>query len=169
MTALRHNTRAPADQGGSGGTEAVGRQRLDKWLWHARFLKTRSQATRFCAETRIRSGGSAELKPSHLVKPGDVLTFTLGRHVRVIRVAALGTRRGPPAEARTLYDDLSPPSPDTALPRGGVPIGRVEVVGDVRQEPAPSGDAAGERTMHRRRTQAAIDLEGDGFQAPDQK
>ncbi|HZH26442.1 MAG TPA: RNA-binding S4 domain-containing protein [Azospirillaceae bacterium] len=167
MTALRH-TRAPADQGGSGGTEAVGRLRLDKWLWHARFLKTRSQATRFCAETRIRSGGSAELKPSHPVKPGDVLTFTLGRHVRVIRVTALGTRRGPPAEARALYEDLSPPSPDTALPRGGVPIGVVEVAGDTQQGPATLDGAVGEGTVHRR-AQAAIDLEGDGFQAPDQK
>jgi ribosome-associated heat shock protein Hsp15 len=94
------------------------RQRLDKWLWHARFLKTRSLAQRFCEETRIRIGGVVVSKPDHRVRPGDVLTFVQGRHVRVIRVLALAESRGPASEARLLYEDLSPPAPATAIPRG---------------------------------------------------
>lgn len=96
----------------TGPDDPPGRQRLDKWLWHARFLKTRSKAQAFCAETRIRLNGTPDLKPSHPVKPGDVLTFTLGRHVRVIRVLALSDHRGPAPEARTLYEDLAPPTPE---------------------------------------------------------
>lgn len=101
---------------GAAGAEA--RQRLDKWLWHARFLKTRSLAQRFCEETRIRINGTVVSKPDYRVRPGDVLTFVQGRHVRVIRVAALAERRGPASEAGALYEDLSPPAADTALPRG---------------------------------------------------
>lgn len=101
------------------------RQRLDKWLWHARFVKTRSRAQAFCEETRIRVGGTVVEKPSHAVKRGDVLTFTLGRHVRAIRVLALAERRGPAAEARALYEDLAPPTPETAIPKA--PVGLVRV------------------------------------------
>jgi ribosome-associated heat shock protein Hsp15 len=96
---------------------AVAKARLDKWLWHARFVKTRSLAARLCVEGRIRIDGIVVDKPAAALRPGQVLTFALGRHVRVIEVAALGTRRGPPAEARTLYRDLAPPAPETAMPR----------------------------------------------------
>ena len=89
--------------------------RLDKWLWHARFVKTRSLAARLCAEGRIRVDGTVVDKPAALLKPGHVLTFALGRHVRVIEVVAIGSRRGPPAEAQTLYRDLAPPAPETAI------------------------------------------------------
>ena len=98
-----------------------GRLRLDKWLWYARFLKTRSLATKLCASGSIRVGGVAVTKANHAIKPGDVLTFPLGRHVRVIKVVALGDRRGPAPEAQALYEDLSPPSPDTAMPRTSRP------------------------------------------------
>ena len=87
-----------------------GRLRIDKWLWYARFFKSRSMAARLCAAGRIRVGGLVVHKAHHVVKEGDVLTFPQGRDIRVVRVAALGTRRGPPAEARTLYDDLDPPA-----------------------------------------------------------
>jgi ribosome-associated heat shock protein Hsp15 len=83
--------------------------RLDKWLWHARVFKTRSLATRFCSEGRIRIGGRVIDKAHYAVKPGDVLTFAHGRDVKVLKVVALGTRRGPAPEARTLYEDLSTP------------------------------------------------------------
>ena len=91
--------------------------RLDKWLWHARFVKTRSLAARLCAEGRIRIDGAIADKPAAILRPGQVLTFALGHHVRVIEVVALGIRRGPAAEARGLYRDLAPPAPETAIPR----------------------------------------------------
>lgn len=91
--------------------------RLDKWLWHARFVKTRSRATQLCSEGRIRIDGTVIDKPAVIVRPGQVLTFILGRHVRVIEVLAVGARRGPAIEARALYRDLAPPASDTALPR----------------------------------------------------
>jgi ribosome-associated heat shock protein Hsp15 len=94
--------------------------RLDKWLWHARFVKTRSLAAELCDSGRIRCEGTLVTKAHHPVKPGMVLTFPLGRHIRVIKVVALGERRGPAAEAQQLYEDLAPPAAETALPR---PVG----------------------------------------------
>ncbi|MBL8699449.1 MAG: RNA-binding S4 domain-containing protein [Alphaproteobacteria bacterium] len=91
----------------------VERMRLDKWLWCARFFKSRSLAARFVEETGVRIAGASVLKPHHAVRPGDVLTFALGSHIRVVRVRTLSARRGPPPEARGLYDDLdrSPAGP----------------------------------------------------------
>lgn len=83
--------------------------RLDKWLWYARFFKSRTLATRLCAAGRLRVNGAIVKKAHYVVKPGDVLTFPKGPHIRVIRVAALGMRRGPAPEAQTLYEDLEPP------------------------------------------------------------
>ena len=88
---------------------AGGTLRLDKWLWFARFVKTRSLATRLVVEGRMRVNGAPTQKAHYAVKVGDVLTFPLGPHIRIIRVVALGSRRGPAAEAQALYDDLDPP------------------------------------------------------------
>lgn len=88
-------------------------RRLDQWLWYARFFKSRSAATRFCGQGRLRVNTRTIAKAHHHLKEGDVLTFMLGERVRVIRVVGLGTRRGPAPEAQRLYDDLSPP----ALPK----------------------------------------------------
>lgn len=96
--------------------EAAGKLRLDKWLWFARFCKTRSLAAKLCGSGAVRCSGHPVNKASATVKPGDVLTFAQGRHVRVIRVVALGSRRGPAPEAQALYEDLSPPVAETALP-----------------------------------------------------
>lgn len=85
--------------------------RLDKWLWFARFFKSRTLAAKVCAGRRLRLNGELIGKAHQTVKAGDVLTFPQGRDIRVIRVTALGTRRGPVAEARALYDDLEPPVP----------------------------------------------------------
>ena len=84
-------------------------QRLDKWLWFARFFKSRTLASRFCASGRLRVNGTRVSKAHHGLRPGDVLTFPKGPHIRVVEVRDLGVRRGPAAEARTLYDDLEPP------------------------------------------------------------
>ena len=84
--------------------------RLDKWLWYARFFKSRSTASRVCAAGRLRIDGTVVGKAHHTVKIGDVLTFPQSRQIRVIKVLALTTRRGPAPEARALYEDLKPPS-----------------------------------------------------------
>jgi ribosome-associated heat shock protein Hsp15 len=86
-------------------------QRLDKWLWFARFAKSRTLATRLCAERRVRINREVAGKPSAPVRPGDVLTFPQGPHIRVVRVVQPGLRRGPADEARMLYEDLAPPEP----------------------------------------------------------
>ncbi|MEO5336836.1 MAG: RNA-binding S4 domain-containing protein [Magnetospirillum sp. WYHS-4] len=83
--------------------------RIDKWLWHARFFKSRTLAGKACTAGGFRLNGTPTGKAHALVKPGDVLTFPLGPHIRVIRVVALGTRRGPAPEAQGLYKDLDPP------------------------------------------------------------
>jgi len=83
--------------------------RLDKWLWHARFFKTRTLAARQVAGAHVRVNGVKTAKPAQKVGAGDTLTFPQGDRIRVVRIVALGTRRGPAAEAQALYDDLSPP------------------------------------------------------------
>ncbi|QIE55456.1 RNA-binding S4 domain-containing protein [Pikeienuella piscinae] len=83
--------------------------RLDKWLWRARFFKTRGLAAK-TAEKGFRLNGERSRKTHALVRPGDVLTFRQGAEVRVVRVRALGTRRGPAPEAATLFEDLDPPT-----------------------------------------------------------
>jgi ribosome-associated heat shock protein Hsp15 len=89
--------------------------RVDKWLWHARFLKSRTLAAKLCEGNRVRVNGQPIGKPSHGLRAGDVLTFPLGPYIRVVKVLALGTRRGPATEARALYEDLDPPTPETRL------------------------------------------------------
>ena len=91
-------------------------QRLDKWLWRARFFKTRTLAAKLCNGGHVRSGGNAITKAHHQVRIGDVLTFAQGRYIRVVKVLALGARRGPATEARTLYEDLKPPETSQAMP-----------------------------------------------------
>ena len=83
--------------------------RVDKWLWHARFFKSRSLAGEAVANLRIN--GEPVDKPSQNVRPGDVLTFAKEGYIRVIQVDAIGARRGPATEAQALYTDLDPPQP----------------------------------------------------------
>lgn len=87
-----------------------GKLRLDKWLWHGRFFKTRSLAAARIEAGNVRLNGVHVKKRSTTVGPGDVLTFAQGDGVRIVRVEALGIRRGPAPEAQTLYTDLSPPA-----------------------------------------------------------
>ncbi|MFN4354308.1 RNA-binding S4 domain-containing protein [Parvibaculum sp.] len=84
-------------------------QRVDRWLWFARFMKSRSLASTFVQTGRLRVNGERISKASRLVRPGDILTFPLGPHIRVVKILDPGTRRGPAPEARLLYEDLSPP------------------------------------------------------------
>jgi ribosome-associated heat shock protein Hsp15 len=99
------------------GPEGQSRLRLDKWLWYARFFKSRTLAAAACTEGSIRLNGTRVGKANVPVKPSDVLTFPQGPYIRVIEIVALGTRRGPAAEAQMLYRDLSPPSEQPKMPR----------------------------------------------------
>lgn len=84
--------------------------RADVWLWRARFFKTRSLAARFVDEGRVRmtrGGVEARLdKASRVLKAGDEVVFALGGRLIAVRIEAMGERRGPPSEARTLYSPL---------------------------------------------------------------
>ena len=75
--------------------ELAGEQRVDKWLWCARFFKSRTLAAKACHDGRIRIAGQVLTKAHHALKVGDVLTFPLGPNIRVVRVVALAVRRGP--------------------------------------------------------------------------
>ncbi|PQA88904.1 RNA-binding S4 domain-containing protein [Hyphococcus luteus] len=90
-------------------------QRLDKWLWQARFFKTRTIAAKFVSDGNVRvSRGDATArldKPSASVRPGDVIVFTRNERLRIIHILACAERRGPASEAQTLYEDRSPPPP----------------------------------------------------------
>lgn len=80
--------------------------RLDKWLWRARFFRSRSLASRICDAGKIRVGGRIVQKAHYPVRVGDVLTIPAAGTVRVVRIESLGTRRGPSVEARALYVGL---------------------------------------------------------------
>jgi len=83
--------------------------RIDKWLWQARFFKTRSLSAKLVSAGHCRVNGQHISKPAYSVGEDDVLTFPQAKRVRVVRIKALGERRGPAPEAQTLYEDLSPP------------------------------------------------------------
>ena len=82
--------------------------RVDKYLWFARFFKTRSLATKRANGGRIRVNGNKIKKSNDPVRVGDILTFAQGDQIRVIRVLDLGIRRGPAQEAQNLYEDITP-------------------------------------------------------------
>lgn len=122
-------------------TQSSGGLRADKWLWHARFFKSRSLATQICQAGKLRLSGLGVVKPHHKVKPGDVLTFPQAHHVRVVKILALGTRRGPASEAHALYEDLKPPALESRLPAG-----TPDALASARREPG-----AGRPTKRERR------------------
>ena len=99
--------------------EAGRKLRLDKWLWHARFFKTRTLAAKHVTAGHVRVDGTRVSKAAFSVAADAVLTFHQERDIRVIRVIALGTRRGPAPEAQALYEDLSPPIKSAPVERVG--------------------------------------------------
>ena len=82
------------------------RQRLDKWLWHARLVKARTSAAALVEAGHVRINGAREKAPGHSVKVGDVITIGLDRTVRILKVVGFAERRGDASAARGLYDDL---------------------------------------------------------------
>tara|TARA_A100001037_G_C14786273_1_gene472603 strand:+ start:60 stop:443 length:384 start_codon:yes stop_codon:yes gene_type:complete len=81
--------------------------RIDRWLWFARFFKSRSLAAKACVNRKVRMNGSIVAKSNQQVKSNDILTFPQGREIRIVRVLGLGIRRGPAAEAQSLFEDLT--------------------------------------------------------------
>lgn len=121
--------------------EQAEKLRIDKWLWHARFYKTRSLASKACQAGHIVLNGQSVSKASVTVVAGDRLQFFQGTHLRVVEVVALGERRGPALEAQTLYVDHSPPR-----------IPKQEVAADIRTAPIAKREAgAGRPTKAERR------------------
>lgn len=96
------------DDTGDDEPTASGTQRVDKWLWFTRVIKSRSLASRLVGDGKVRLNRGKIDKPSTSVRPGDVLTIAVHREVRVLKVVATGSRRGPAEEARLLYEDLTP-------------------------------------------------------------
>ncbi len=94
------------------------RQRIDKWLWFARVVKSRTLAQKLALSGRVRVNGERNDSASRLIKPGDTLTIAMENRARVLRVVLPGSRRGPAAEAQALYEDLTPPetSPSATAP-----------------------------------------------------
>ena len=101
--------------------------RVDRWLWFARFFKSRSLAAKLVQARRVRVNKVVIGKASASVKIGDVLTFPQARAIRVVRIEALGNRRGPAAEAATLYADLAPPDPAAERALRPARVGRREI------------------------------------------
>jgi ribosome-associated heat shock protein Hsp15 len=106
---------------------ADGSLRIDKFLWFARLAKTRSIAQTIACEGHLRIDGRRIDRAHVPVRCGDVLSFPLHGHVRIIRIEALPARRGPAEKAQACYTDLSPGKPNVVLPNsddvdgGGAP------------------------------------------------
>ncbi len=137
--------------GRSTGDKASGEppRRVDQWLWFARAVKSRTQAAELVATGRVRINREKIEKPSQTVRSGDVITLTVHQRVRILKVVAMGVRRGPAAEAATLYEDLTPPP---------------EPVGSVLRPAAPAmrDPGAGRPTKRDRRELDKFQKGGEG-------
>src|SRR5262249_57095165 len=92
------------------------RQRIDKWLWHARIVRTRSAAAALAASGHVRLNGARVTAASKSVKSGDVVTIALDARVRVLKVTGFALRRGAAEEGRALYEDMAPVAPAAVAP-----------------------------------------------------
>jgi ribosome-associated heat shock protein Hsp15 len=121
-------------------SEAQATERLDRWLWHARFFKTRTLAAKVVSGGQVRVNSQRVRKPATLVRVGDGLTFPQGRDIRIVTIQAFGLRRGPAAEAQALYQDLDvKPEADPGTPPA-----------------VPADRGAGRPTKKQRRALAAL-------------
>ena len=98
------------------------RQRIDKWLWHARVVRTRSAAAALAVSGHVRVNGQRIDTAGRAVRLGDVVTVALDRSVRVLKVAAFAERRGPAESARLLAEDLMPVSEPGPTPPAAAPV-----------------------------------------------
>jgi len=111
--------------------------RLDQWLWFARLAKSRSLAARLCAAGAVTLNGAAVGKANQIAKVGDVIVLPHRGWLRTVRIVALGTRRGPAAEARLLYEELAPATRLRDLAPGWVPLLDIDEPADPQPEPLP--------------------------------
>lgn len=125
------------------GAEGSGRQRLDKWLWYVRLAKTRSLAQKLIIGGHVRLNRERIIKPSQLVQLGDLVGVLVEQRLRLLRVAGIGTRRGPAPEAALLFEDL------TAVAK--TPPEGSEAAAPVEETPAPRNLGAGRPTKLERR------------------
>lgn len=153
----------------SGDTEGVGedqRQRVDKWLWHARVVKTRTLAQKLVNGGKVRINREKVLAPSAPVKTGDVMTIALSSRVRVLKVVGFSERRGSATVAQALFDDLTI-VPEQSGDNAGTPAAgesgddaRVAAgpVGgrDRHPEGHPGGQGVGRPSKHDRRKLADL-------------
>jgi len=86
---------------------AADRQRIDRWLWHARLVRTRSAAAELAGSGYVRVNGARIAAPSRQVRDGDVITIAFNRSVRVLKVRGFVERRGPAGSTPSLYEDLT--------------------------------------------------------------
>src|ERR1700680_752513 len=100
------------------------RQRIDKWLWHARVVRTRSAAAVLAASGHVRINGQRIAAASRAVRPGDVVTVALDRTIRVMKVLGFAQRRGGAEMARALYEDMGPAAPAAPSPERDPGAGR---------------------------------------------
>lgn len=140
---------ASADEGPAGAS--AGRQRVDKWLWHARVVKTRGLAQKLVTDGRVRRNREGLDHASDTVRAGDVLTVTLPGRVLVLRALGFADRRGSAPEAQRLYEDLSPPPPPRPRTPSGAPDG-----GAPRRDPG-----SGRPTKRERRSIDALEPDPD--------
>jgi ribosome-associated heat shock protein Hsp15 len=103
-------------------SDRTDRARLDQWLWFARFAKSRSLAARLCTAGAVTLNGNPVGKANQAVRVGDVVAMPQGGWQRMVRVVALGVRRGPATEARLLYAELAPATRLRDVPAGWVPL-----------------------------------------------
>jgi ribosome-associated heat shock protein Hsp15 len=119
---------------GGGASAEVGGRRLDRWLWFARFVKSRSLAARLCVTGVVTVNGMAVRKPNQMLRIGDILAAPQGAFCRTVRVLSLGTRRGPPSEARKLYEESATPVHLSDLAPAWTPL----LMGDDEPERSPT-------------------------------
>lgn len=128
--------------------EQAERQRIDRWLWHARVVRTRALAASLAESGQVRVNGQRINAPSRAIRIGDVLTIALPARIRVLRVQGFASRRGGAEDARRLFEELSPPLPIRAE---GAPPGP-------RREPG-----SGRPTKRERRAIERLRQRGSGF------
>lgn len=119
------------------GNQSPENQRIDIWLWHARFFKTRSLSTKICRAGKLRLNGQKITKAKTAVVKGDVLTFPQPNIIRIVKILGFSIRRGPASEAQLLYFDMTP--------------SREEIIKIEKSRVAPRDRGAGRPTKSERR------------------
>ncbi len=127
-------------------------QRLDQWLWYARFAKSRTLAQALIDRGKVRLNRNRIGKVSQTCKPGDVVTLSLGPRIRIVRVVGLGIRRGPATEAAVLFEELTPqPVPITDRAKTG--DGAMNVGGEALSHGVREAGAGRPTKRERRQTE----------------